>query len=198
MTVHVHLDIICFGFIEHFCNLRKNSVHHFFSGIIKHQLIARTHRFPTRNCKSPVRMLPVKITVLTDHFRLDPDSKLHAKCTNFFCNFPKRHAEFFLIDRPVAQSRQIIIALSEPPVVKHHHLHAKLRRLFSDLYDLFPGKIKIGCFPVIDKYRSFSIAVCTAADMAADQPVQIPRKRRKTICRITQHCLRCVKRLSRL
>ena len=176
MTVHIHLDIISLRVIEHFRNLCKNTVHHFFSGIVEHKLIACTHRFSSRNGKCPVRVFPIEVTVLTDHFRLDPDPKFHAKPTNFFCNFPKRHPKFFLIDRPVAQSCQIIITFSKPPIIEHQHLHAKLRRLFCDLYDFFSGKIKISCLPVIDQNRSFGIAVCTAADVAADQTMQIPRK----------------------
>ena len=83
-TVHIPFNVLHIPLIQNCANTFKYLIAYFFSGKIKNQLVSGTNRLAAWNCDCPVRMFPVKITVLTDHFRLNPDTEFHAFCVYSF------------------------------------------------------------------------------------------------------------------
>src|SRR5699024_5505751 len=80
--------------------------------------------------------------------------------------------ELFLVDVPVAQAAEIIVALAEPSVVHHHQLYAHLAGSLGDGADFFSRKIKERGLPVIDEDGPALLLPGAATKVAADGPVE--------------------------
>ena len=167
-AVHIPFDIIDLCIMNNGCQTLQQILTHILTRHIKYKLISAVIRHTARNCKCPIRMCTVKITVLGNHLRLKPETEFHAHLVNFFCKLRHGAVHLFLVDEPVTETTVIILSFSKPAIVKHQHLNAKLLRLFCNFQDFFFVEIKIGCFPVVDQNRSFGMLVCATADMLAD------------------------------
>ena len=167
-AVHIPFDIINLCIMNDGCQTLQQILTHILTRHIKYKLISAVIRHTARNCKCPIRMCTVKITVLGNHLRLKPETEFHAHPMDFFCKLRHGAVHLFLVDEPVAEATVIILSFSKPAIVKHQHLNAKLLRLLCNFQNFFFVEIKIGCFPVVDQNRSFGMLVCAAADMLAD------------------------------
>ena len=167
-AVHIPFDIIDLCIMNNGCQTLQQILTHILTRHIKYKLISAVVRHTARNCKCPIRMCTVKITVLGNHLRLKPETEFHAHPMDFFCKLRHGAVHLFLVDEPVTETTVIILSFSKPAIVKHQHLNAKLLRLLCNFQNFFFVEIKIGCFPVVDQNRSFGMLVCAAADMLAD------------------------------
>ena len=79
--------------------------------------------------------------------------------------------QLFLVDEPVAQSRRIVVALSEPAVVQNEGIHAQLRRRVDDGTQLFVIEIKVRSLPVVDDDRAARIDTFRVDDIFTEKVV---------------------------
>ena len=70
-------------------------------------------------------MLPVKVGILADHLRLEPQSELQALPVNRIGQVRETAAKLFFIGFPVSEPRIIRFPFSEPAVVEHKHFHVE-------------------------------------------------------------------------
>ena len=118
-------------------------------------------------------MLLEKLGVLIYHFRLEPETELHAHLIKLVGNTLKSALKLLLIDEPVTETGVIVITLSEPSVIQNHHFDSKLFCATCNIKYLFTGEIEIGCLPVIDKNRTSHVKVLPVADILTDYVVVI-------------------------
>ena len=154
--------------IERACNLRENIVDHFFPRKVQYQLVSAAHGFAARNPQRVIRMLPVKVAVFRNHFRLDPDAERKAHCMYLFGKYRKRHAELLLVDVPVAETAVIIVSFSEPAVIDDQKIDAQIFCLFREIQYLLPVKIEIAGFPAVKKNRCHLVFVRSPDHVSAD------------------------------
>ena len=121
----------------------------------------------------PVRVLPVEAAVFIYHFRLDPDAELHPHIIDPADKLPESAAELFLVYRPVAQASELTVAVPEPAIVHDKHLDSQVRRLLSQLHQILSPKIKIECFPAVQKDGADALFIFASAQMPAHAPVQV-------------------------
>ena len=132
-SIHVPFNVLNIGIIQYRTDLSEDSVYNFFSGKIKYQLISGSHWFSSRNRKCPVLMLAVKITVLRDHLRLDPDTEFHSEVIDSFYQSAESLSKFLLIDIPVPKATVVIVTFSEPAVIQNQHIDTKALCLFCQI-----------------------------------------------------------------
>ena len=141
-------------------------------------------------------MSPVKIAVLRYTLRLVPDTEFHAKAMDFCGKFLKSTAQFFLVDIPVSQTAVIRISFSEPAVIHYKQLHAHISRFLCHMEKLFPCKIKISSFPVVDQNRTSGILKFSPAQSGLRRPEALSRKQLiAEIPRVDSHQNSCLIKL---
>ena len=132
-SVHVPFNVLNVGIIQYCTDLSENSVYNFFSGEIKYQLISGSYGFSSRNCECPVRMLTVKITVLGDHLRLDPDTEFHTKVIDSLYKSAESLSKLGFVDIPVPKTTVVIVTFSKPAVIQNQHIDTKAPCLFCQI-----------------------------------------------------------------
>ena len=196
--VHVPFYILHISLIQNAADFLINIIHHFFSGKIKYQLMSGTVRPAARDDKCPIRMLPVKITVFIHHLRFNPDAEFQAHVIDFPDQPAKSTAQFLFVYRPVSQTSELAVSLSEPAVVHDKHLHAQLSRLLRQSQKGLAGKVKIGSFPAVQKNRTHNFLIFPSAQVGSHTAVQILGKFCQTFGRITHHHFRRLKFFARI
>ena len=78
-------------------------------------------------------MLTVKITVLRDHLRLDPDTEFHSKVIDSFYQSAESLSKLLLIDIPVPKTTVVIVTFSKPAVIQNQHIDTKAPCLFCQI-----------------------------------------------------------------
>src|ERR1700741_3434103 len=78
-------------------------------------------------------MRSIELAVRIDHFRLDPDTKLHPEVVDFVDQLAQSVRKPGGIDGPVAQSSMIVRTFTEPAVIDDKQLHPHLRRPSREL-----------------------------------------------------------------
>ena len=121
----------------------------------------------------PVRMFPVEVTVLIDHFRLDPDAELQSHCIDFFSQLPKGAAQLLLVDLPVSQTSHLTVPAAKPSIVHDEHLDPQVRRLFRQFQKGVPGKVKIERLPAVQEDRTHSLFILAPAQVSAHTAMQV-------------------------
>ena len=165
VPVEIPFQIFHLSMIQHLAHLIKYMVSYIFSGKIQYKLIPSPHWLFSRNGKYPVRMLPVKITVLGNAFRLKPDTEFQSQSMYFFGKLTQSTAKLFLIHVPVSQAAVVIVPFSKPAIIQNEKLHSHICRICCHLKKLFSGKGKVGAFPVIQKNGASCIFIFSSADV---------------------------------
>ena len=132
-------------------------------------------------------MAAVNIAVLRYHLRFYPDAKHDTNVINTPNQFSQRAPQLLFVDLPVPQPAIVVIALTKPAVIHHHHVNAKRCRLLCQPVNRLPVKIKIRCLPAINQHRPGLPAVRSAADMFPDAAVVSFRQFRKALCGIAKY-----------
>ena len=167
-AVHIPFHIINFCIVDDGRQTLQQILPHIVTRHIQYKLISSMVWHTSRNCKCPVRMCTVEITVLGNHLRLEPETEFHAHLVDFFCKLCHGTVHLLLVDKPVAKTAVVIISFSKPAIIKHQHFDAEFLRLLCDFQNFLFIKIKIRCLPVVDQDRAFGMFIRTAADMLAD------------------------------
>ncbi len=61
-----------------------DGIHHFFPGKIQDKLVSSMAAGAAGNFQDPVRMRPIQIGILVDHFRFKPETHFHAQSADAF------------------------------------------------------------------------------------------------------------------
>ena len=77
-------------------------------------------------------MLAVKITVLRDHLRLDPDTEFHSEVIDSFYQSAESLSKLLLIDIPVPKTTVVIVTFPNQPSSR---TSISIPRLFASLPD---------------------------------------------------------------
>ena len=118
-------------------------------------------------------MFFIKAAVLVDAFRFDPDTELHAEGVDSLNEVTERFAQLLLVDKPVAQSAEIVVSVSEPAVVHDNHVDAQLFGVHGELIDRLAIKIKVSAFPAVYQDWADSVFIFPSAHMIPDADVEI-------------------------
>ena len=180
MPVGIPFHIFNIGAFQDFTHLIENIFSHIFSGKIQNKLISSSGNGMSRNFQRPVRMFPVKITVLRYHLRLKPDAEFQADLIYSFYQTFQSARQLLFIYHPVSQAAVVIVSLSKPAVIHDQHLNAYFFGLSCDLQQLLCIKSKICGFPVIDQDWSSGIFEFSSADILTNSLVIISGQFSKT------------------
>ena len=99
----------------------------------------------------PIRVGPVKVGVLVDHLRLEPEAELHAQVVDPPGQTGDAAGEAVPVGSPVPQAREVVAPGAEPAVVQDEELHAVLVGRLGDGHQLILGEVEVGGFPVVDE-----------------------------------------------
>ena len=168
MPVHIPLHIFDIGAREDIAHALEQVIAHVLPGHIQHKLVPAAHARTVLRAQAPFGMGAVQITVFTDHLRLKPDAEFHAQAVDAVHQFFQAAVDFILVDKPVAQTGGVALALAKPAVVHYQHLNADLRGVLGDLVQLLLVKIEVGALPVVDQHRAVLQLVLAAAHIVAD------------------------------
>ena len=121
----------------------------------------------------PIRMGPVKVRILVDALRLEPEAKLHSQLLDF--GGKARHAlgQFLGIHIVIAQTRLIVVSGTEPAVIQYEKLHAQLFCSACQPYQLSVGELKKMRFPVVGEDGALLALPLAADDVIIDKAVEI-------------------------
>ena len=123
---------------------------------IKNQLSATTtnYRITLRRLDHPIRMLLVKFTLGISHFRLNPDTELHAILLGITKQAFDTVRQFFGIYYPIAQSSIIFLArifLSEPSIVHYEELTTHAMDISHHLIHTLLVDIEVNTLPRVQE-----------------------------------------------
>ena len=197
-AVHVPLDIVDGVLAQESCNGLIEPVRDLRPGQIQNHLVPPDGRLPPRNAQGPVRMRPIEIRIFAHHLRLDPEAELQALVLNLADQAAEAVRELAEIRCPVAQGAVVLIAVAEPAVVQNQKLHAELFCAFRQAQQQRLVKGQICRLPAVEQDGAFSPDPRAAAEVAADEAVELPRERAEAVGCEAQKQLRGVKGRSRL
>ena len=109
ITVHIPFDVGNGRFTENLCDHFVDIIYHFFSGEVKYMLMPCMGLKAVRCTDEPVRMCPVKVTVLV------------------------HHRQFFKVYIPVSKPSIVIVSGAKPSVIQNKQFHTGLFCLLSYL-----------------------------------------------------------------
>ena len=156
-AVHIPLDVgnLCFG--QDLCHHVIDGIHNLLAGEIQDKLVAAMGSPAVRRTDAPVRMGTEQVGILVDHFRLKPQTKLHAQPVNAFCQTGDAVCQTFRVCYPVAQTGKVIAACAEPAVIQNKQLHTVIFGGFRDFHQLVLVKIEVSSFPVVNQDRAGAV-----------------------------------------
>ena len=111
---------------------RFHVIAHIVASQIEYDLVALFRTRASGEMQHPIGMLAVKIRVRIDHFRLDPQTKIHSERVNLVDQWFQAMRKLRGIDVPVAQPGMVVFALSKPAVVHHESIHTDGGGLLSE------------------------------------------------------------------
>ena len=170
---------------------------YFFSGKIQDQLVTAAVGLPSRNLEYPVGVHPVKLTVLRNHLRLQPDTKFQAKGIDAVHQLFHRTAQFLLIYKPVAQARIVIVSFSKPAVVQYQHIEAQICCLSCNFQQFFRIEAKISGLPVVYQGGTLFVFPGAADQVGMISLLELVRECGQTFFAVAQSSFRCHKGLAR-
>ena len=142
IAVHIPFDVLDVCGMQNAGDCFKEIIDDLLAGHVENHLGASDGAGSVRNGEDPVGMRFVEFADFGDHFRFEPETELHAESVDFLDELGEI-AEFFCVDKPVAEGGTVIVALAEPAVVE----------------------IEVGRFPVVDEDRAFDVFPGAADDM---------------------------------
>ena len=169
----------------------KQIVYDLPAGEIQNILTAALDRRSVRRGKHPVRMRAVQIAVDRDHFRLDPDAKLHAERIDAPAKLRQAAFDFFFVDIPVAKAAGVAVAFTKPAVVKNKQFDAKRGRMLRDLQELFVVIVEVGGLPAVQQHRASALRPDAMDDVVIQKRVKLTGKLPEACGGIRQQYLRC-------
>ena len=95
------------------------------SGEIQQELVTGIAVRTVGGAYGIIGMCPIEIGILADHLGLEPKSELHAKAVDVLNKLCKSPLHFRGVYHPVAETRAVVIPLSEPTVVKDEGVNAR-------------------------------------------------------------------------
>ena len=170
---------------------------YFFSGKIQDQLVTAAVGLPSRNLEYPVGVHPVKLTVLRNHLRLQPDTKFQAKGIHPVYQFFHGAAQFFLIYKPVTKAGIVIVSFSKPAVVQYQHIEAQICCLSCNFQQFFRIEAKISGLPVVYQGRTLFVFPGAADQVGMISLLELVREYGQTFFAVAQSSFRCHKGLAR-
>ena len=108
--VHVPLDELDVVLRQQAVQRREHPVRHVGPGQVQHQLVAVLRPGAAGEVVHPVRVRPVEVAVRVHHLRLDPQPEPHAEVVDPADERAEAARELLPVDRPVAQSRPVVVA----------------------------------------------------------------------------------------
>ena len=164
IAVHIPFDVLDVCGMQNAGDCFKEIIDDLLAGHVENHLGASDGAGSVRNGEDPVGMRFVEFADFGDHFRFEPETELHAESVDFLDELGEI-AEFFCVDKPVAEGGTVIVALAEPAVVENEHFDAELGSGFGDVVNFVVVEIEVGRFPVVDEDRAFDVFPGAADDM---------------------------------
>src|SRR5882762_2975129 len=168
----------------------KHVITHIVTPQVEHKLVSRFGPRTAFKVHRPVGMFSIEIAVGIDHFRFDPDSKIHPQVLNMPNEWAEATGKLGRVYVPVTKTCVIVVTLPEPTVVHNKTFDSQAGSFVrkSELscfvqvkVSRFPGVVdNRACFqarPVWQYFRAFELV--ESARGAADSLVCIPGKKRR-------------------
>ena len=172
-AVEVPLEVLDVALVEHRAQLGEDVLAHVFAREVEYELVAAERGRFARHGERPVGMRAVQVGVLVDHLRLHPDAELDAERVDLLDELGERAAELLLVDRPVAERAEVVVAVAEPAVVHDEHVHAQVGGLGGKAHELVAGEVEVMGLPAVHEHGARGVAPRAAADVPADAAVQV-------------------------
>ena len=110
-------------------------------------MLAGLNEWDARLCQHPIWVLAVQLALATDHFRLDPETKLHVANDTGLRNGRQPGWKFILIYLPVTKGPTIVSSPDKPAVVEDKSLYTERRCMLDELHGRGGIDIKIQRLP---------------------------------------------------
>ena len=155
VPVHIPFDVVDVVFAYYVAYFSENVFHHFGVGKIQHKLISSTHPSRIGIVQHPLGMCAEKFRAFVDHFRFYPQSEFKLQIMTLFGNLFKSATQFLRVDLPISQTVCVVVAVGKPAVVQHKGVGAYLLGTVDNFKQFVGVKIEVGCFPIVDHYRTW-------------------------------------------
>ena len=173
VTVIIPLDIFDVGAAQDLVHRLHDVIPDLCSGQVQHHLVAAQAWFPAGDMNSPIRVGPIEFTVGINALRLKPKAELKTHSVDIFAEPADAAGQFLFVHHPIAKTRFIVIALTEPAVIQHEHFDTQTGSLAGHGEDLLAVKVEHGGFPVVQHHRPFHTPERLGNDMIIDKIVEI-------------------------
>ena len=100
-----------------------------------------------RRAHDPLGMLACHGRVLVDHFRLEPQAKLHAVALDVLDERREPVRPHVRADNPVAEARVVVAAIAKPAIVEHVALNTELRGAIREILETVEVMIEVDGLP---------------------------------------------------
>ncbi|MNB94390.1 hypothetical protein D3C75_415410 [compost metagenome] len=154
LAVHIPLHIVHRMFTQQPAHALQQIIKGLRNIEVQHQLMATGRLWVTWQRQHPVRMRAIQIRIRVNHFRFNPDTKLHAEVFDVVDHRHQAVRVFFLVESPVAQRAVVVVAPFEPAVVDDKALHAQRGRFFGHPHDVFRVVTEVDPLPGIEMHRA--------------------------------------------
>ncbi len=140
----------------------------------------------------------VKITVLIDHLRLDPDAEFHPQLFDAGNQCLKAAGELLFVDGPIPQTCIVAVARAEPAIIHDEQLNSQMRSFLSDVHQLVRGEVHLRGLPMVDEYRLAAALPGIVNQVVPDASMELPAHLSKAGRRTNQGRFRSRKAFSGL
>ena len=152
----------------------------------------------TRYGESPVRVLPIKVTVRVDHLRLHPDAEPHSHRVNFSAETVQAVRQLFPVFRPVPQGTGVVIPVSKPAVIQNKQLDSHIPGSSCQAEKSALVEPEIRRLPAVQEHRPRLALPFSSHNMAAHKGMHLQTESGPPLRGKRKHCLRRVKGFSRM
>ena len=147
---------------------------------VKHKLISALRRLVNIGLYCPVGVRSVKIRVGRDHFRLYPETELETHFINFFGKAVNSGRKLLFVYVPVAERRFVVVALSEPAVIKDEHFAADFLCCFCNVKNFLLVEVEVCGLPVVDKNGTLLVFPVSSDNVLLNKSMHIAAHSVKT------------------
>ena len=164
---------------------------------VEDELSAPAAGFNARLCDRPVGMRAEKVAVLAHHLGLKPKAEFQPPLLAAVDDRTKPAFELVFVDRPIAETGGVAVALAEPAVVENEGIDPEFCRFVDDGKQLFVVKVEVGRLPIVDDDGTARIHIFGIDDGGTEEIVVRARHPAQSLSGIAQRRLRRFQRLAR-
>ena len=124
--------------------------------------------------QAPVGVRLIELAVGTYHFGLEPYTEFQTYLVDLIYKVLQSALYLLLIDEPVSEGGTVVVPVSEPAVVHHEHLYARLLCFSRDIEQLLGVEVEVCSLPVVDKYGAADILPLAADKVTAHYIMEVP------------------------